>query len=75
MAGTVSRFIGAGVGFAREVDVSRVKVVDMSAGLAEGFDSIFVDIFIKRHKRHIMAEGLRYHLRVQDEQQGCPRAQ
>jgi hypothetical protein len=29
MAGTVSRFIGAGVGFARLVEVSSVKVVDM----------------------------------------------
>jgi hypothetical protein len=31
MAGTVSRFIGAGVGLARLVDVSIVKVVDMTA--------------------------------------------
>jgi hypothetical protein len=29
IAGTVSRFIGAGVGFARLVEVSSVKVVDM----------------------------------------------
>jgi len=29
-AGTVSRFIGAGVGVARLVDVSMVKVVDMA---------------------------------------------
>jgi len=31
MAGTVRRFIGAGVGLARLVDVSSVKVVDMAA--------------------------------------------
>ena len=31
MAGTVSRFIGAGVGVARLVAVSIVKVVDMGA--------------------------------------------
>jgi hypothetical protein len=29
MIGTVSRFIGVGVGWALEVDVSSVKVVDM----------------------------------------------
>jgi hypothetical protein len=34
MAGTVSRFIGAGVGFARLVAVSSWKVVDMSKLLA-----------------------------------------
>ena len=33
MAGTVSRFIGAGVGFARLVAVSSWKVVDMDMGL------------------------------------------
>jgi hypothetical protein len=36
MAGTVSRFIGAGVGFARLVAVSMVKVVDMAAAYAWG---------------------------------------
>ena len=34
MAGTVSRFIGAGVGLARLVEVSIVKVVDMARSLA-----------------------------------------
>jgi hypothetical protein len=37
MRGTVSRFIGEGVGFARLVDVSNVSVfelVDISAGLS-----------------------------------------
>jgi len=31
MAGTVKRFMGDGVGLARDVEVSMVKVVDMSA--------------------------------------------
>src|SRR3546814_19520527 len=34
MAGTVNLFMGAGVGLAREVDVSMVKVVDMSKAIA-----------------------------------------
>ena len=62
MRGTVSRFIGEGVGFARLVDVSKVSVcgrVDIEQALPENADWVLVNCFVGGNEFQIVMEGLR----------------